>query len=156
MTIGLVGSEMCIRDRSNTAFYGLCYVFVCFCFPPMFSYRLKELDCYHSNLGYWLVLWIHSTRTGVRSVFFLFLLFLTKPVCWVWQKKEVDLITSLRACVYVFVCLDLSNAKLSPESCWRGPRSQEVGEEELYLMLHCQHQSDSCFKMGSSRSLFSP
>ena len=45
-------------------------------FSPMFAYRLKELDCYHSNLG----LWIHSTRTGVHLIFVLSFLFLTKPV----------------------------------------------------------------------------
>ena len=27
------------------------------------------------------------------------------------------------------VWLDLFNAELSPKRCWRGPRSQEVGEE---------------------------
>ena len=35
-----------------------------------------------------------------------------------------------------------------------GTRSQEVREEELYLTLHCHHQSDSCIKMGSDESCF--
>ena len=33
----------------------------------------------------------------------------------------------------------------------------EVGEEEdfvIYLSLHCHHQNDSCFKMGSDESHF--
>ena len=38
--------------------------------------------------------------------------------------------------------------------CW-GPRFQEVREEaDLYPMLHCHHQNDSCIKMGTDESLF--
>ena len=30
----------------------------------------------------------------------------------------------------------------------------EVGEEIIYLSLHCHHQNDSCIKMGSNESHF--
>ena len=52
--------------------------------------------------------------------------------------------------------LNLFNAELSPKRFWRGPRSQEVGEEGdyIYLSLHCNHQNDSCIKMGSGESHF--
>ena len=41
------------------------------------------------------------------------------------------------------VGLDLFNAESSPERCWRGARSQEVGggRGEVHLTLHCHHQS---------------
>ena len=48
--------------------------------------------------------------------------------------------------------LDLFNAELSSERYWRGPRSQEAGEEGDYLTLHCHHQNDSCTEMGSGES----
>ena len=47
------------------------------------------------------------------------------------------------------------NTGVSPKRyCW-GPRFQEVGEEvDLYPMLYCHHQNDSCIKMGTDESLF--
>ena len=35
-------------------------------------------------------------------------------------------------------------------------RCQDVGEEtdNIYLMLHCHHQNDSCIKMGSNERHF--
>ena len=50
------------------------------------------------------------------------------------------------------VWLNLFNAELSLKWNWRRPRSQEVGEEGDYLMLHCYHQNDSCIKVGSDKS----
>ena len=42
--------------------------------------------------------------------------------------------------------LNLFSAELSLKRYWRGPRSQEVGEKELYLTLNCHHQSDSALR----------
>ena len=50
--------------------------------------------------------------------------------------------------------LNLLNPESSPKRFWRGPRSQEVGEEGDYLTLHCHYQSDSCIQMGSGGSHF--
>ena len=49
------------------------------------------------------------------------------------------------------------NAELSPKRYWRGPRSQEAGEEGyiyIYPTLHYHHQNDSCIKTGSNESHF--
>ena len=56
----------------------------------------------------------------------------------------------------VTLCLfDLFNVELFPKRYPRGPRSQEVGEElDLYLTLHCHHQTDFCNQMGSDESHF--
>ena len=43
--------------------------------------------------------------------------------------------------------LNLFNTKLSPKYWWGGGG-------ELYLMLHCHHQNDSCIKRGSDESYF--
>ena len=35
-----------------------------------------------------------------------------------------------------------------------GGWGMEVGEEIIYLLLHCHHQNDFCIKMGSDQSHF--
>ena len=47
--------------------------------------------------------------------------------------------------------MDVSNAELSLKRWWRGPRSQEVGEEGDYLTLHCHHQNDPALRRAAMR-----
>ena len=51
------------------------------------------------------------------------------------------------------VSLNAYNAELSLKRSWRGPKSQEIGEEGgLYLTLHCNQENDSvCIKMVMQR-----
>ena len=50
--------------------------------------------------------------------------------------------------------LNLFNAELSPKRYWRGPRSQELGEEGDYTKLHCHHRNDSCINVVGDESHF--
>ena len=49
--------------------------------------------------------------------------------------------------------LNSFNAELSPTRYWRGPISQDVGEERDYAWHNCHHQNDFCIKMGSQMTL---
>ena len=149
----------CMQDYAIQ--YSILWVMLCFCFcffPHVFV-QVERIRLLPPQI--WVIGWFFGdTPLGQVYTWFLFCSFFFLPnQLGLAKKKRVKSgfdHESMSVHVCVFIYLDLSNAKLSPERCWQGPRSQEAGKGELYLMLHCQHQSDSCFKMGSKESHFPP